>query len=209
MRSASNPFSSRTRAQRRIYGRSLAGSVCFAIVPLLWTLIAATSLVAQRAGLSEYKIKATYLYNFGRFVRWPDNFALGKDPSFGVCVLGEDPFGQALDSTFAGETLDGKPVAIRRIAKPQDAVGCRILFISSTEESHLKAILEVLDDTGTLTVSDMQGFTERGGMIQFVFEGTKIRFQVNLASAESSKLVLSSELLKVASTVKGSVPPGE
>jgi hypothetical protein len=73
----------------------------------------------------------------------------------------------------------------------------------------LKVILSALDDAGTLTVSDMPRFTERGGMIQFVFDGNKIRFEVNLASAESSKLVLSSELLKVASTVRGNTPPGE
>ena len=182
---------------------------CFALVLLLCASIPAKGLDAQQSGLGEYKIKATYLYNFGRFIRWPEDLASGKSDSFDVCVLGQDPFGQTLDSTFAGETLDGKPVVIKRVAKPQDALGCRILFISSTEEAHLKTILAVLDDAGTLTVSDMPNFAERGGMIQFVFEGSKIRFEVNLASAGSSRLVLSSELLKVASTVKGSVRPGE
>ncbi|HKR32509.1 MAG TPA: YfiR family protein [Terriglobales bacterium] len=178
-------------------------------MPVLWALIAATNLVAQQQRVSEYQVKATYLYNFGRFVRWPDNFASGKGNSFGVCVLGQDPFGPALNSTFAGETLDGKPVVIRRISKPEDAVGCRILFISSSEEVHLQAILAVLDDEGILTVSDMRDFTQRGGMIQFVLESNKIRFEINLASAESSGLVLSSELLKVASTVRRNAPPGE
>jgi hypothetical protein len=181
----------------------------FVFIGLLCGAIAATSLGAQESGISEYKIKAAYLYNFGRFVRWPDNSPVGKDNSFGVCVLGQDPFGPTLDSTFAGETLDGKSVVIRRVSRPQDALGCRILFISSSEEPHLKAILAVLDNAGALTVSDMPGFTQQGGMIQFVFQGSKIRFEVNLTSAESSRLVLSSELLKVASTVKGTVPPGE
>jgi hypothetical protein len=183
--------------------------LCFALALFLSAAIAARGLDAQQPGLNEYKIKATYLYNFGRFVRWPEDLSSGKTDSFGVCVLGQDPFGPTLDSTFAGEKLDGKRVVIRRVARLQDPAGCRILFISSTEEAHLKAIFAALDDAGTLTVSDMPDFTERGGMIQFVFEGSKIRFKVNLASAESSKLVLSSELLKVASTVKGNVRPGE
>jgi hypothetical protein len=79
---------------------------------------------------------------------------------------------------------------------------CRILFISSSEEKHLKEILAALDSNGVLTVSDMPGFTRRGGMIQFLLEGDKVRFEVNLASAENSKLVLSSELLKVAASVR-------
>jgi hypothetical protein len=209
MRRVSNTFDFRPDAQWLICESLMKKCLFFAILPSFLVLIAATTPVAQQARLSEYQIKATYLFNFGRFVTWPESTAEGKNDSFGVCVLGQDPFGSTLDSIFAGETLDGKPVAIRRLAKPQDAADCHILFISSTEESHLKMILAALDAPGTLTVSDMPGFADRGGMIQFVFEGNRIRFEVNLTSAQSSKLVLSSELLKVASTVKGNVPSGQ
>ena len=91
---------------------------------------------------------------------------------------------------------------IKRISKPQDAVACRILFINSTEETHLREILAAVDQVGVLTVSDMPDFSRRGGMIQFVLDGEKVRFEVNLTSAESSGLTLSSELLKVAATVR-------
>jgi hypothetical protein len=117
-------------------------------------------------------------------------------------VLGQDPFGPVLDATLAGEALDGKPVVLKRIPRPQDATNCRILFISATEEKNLREIFTVLDESGVLTVSDMPGFTRRGGIIQFIFEGEKIRFEINLTSAENAKLVLSSELLKVAASVK-------
>ena len=209
MRRDVNIFGFRAGALRLIYESLVKRSVCFAMLLVLMVPLAATDLIAQQPRLREYQIKATYLFNFGRFVKWPESATAGKNDAFDVCVLGQDPFGSALDSTFAGETLGGKPVAIRRLAKPQDAAGCHILFISSTEESHLKAILAALENAGTLTVSDMPGFAEQGGMIQFVFDGNKIRFEVNLASAESSRLVLSSELLKVASTVRGNTPPGE
>ena len=159
-------------------------------------------LFAQRPKPNEYQIKATYLYNFGRFVKWPGSLLVGKSDSFVVCVFGQDPFGAVLDATLAGETLDGKPVTLRRISRSQDAVECRILFISSTEEKHLKDILVALDENGVLTVSDMPGFTRRGGMIQFVLDGDKVRFEINLASAENAKLVFSSELLKVAASIK-------
>jgi hypothetical protein len=165
-------------------------------------LFGMTALFAQQPRPNEYQVKATYLYNFGRFVKWPGTVPGGKGDSFSVCVLGQDPFGPILDATLAGETLDGKPVVLRRISKPQDAGECRILFISSTEEKRLKEILTSLEEGGVLTVSDMPGFTRRGGMIQFVLEGDKVRFEINLESAEGARLVLSSELLKVAASVK-------
>jgi hypothetical protein len=165
-------------------------------------LLGTTGLLAQQPKPNEYQVKATYLYNFGRFVKWPGTFPAGKGDSFSVCVLGQDPFGSILDSTLAGETLEGKPVVLRRISKPQGAGECRILFISAKEEKHLKEILAALDEGDVLTVSDMPDFTRRGGMIQFVLEGDRVRFEINLATAERAKLVLSSELLKVAASVK-------
>jgi hypothetical protein len=181
----------------------------FLTVVIAWAFLAATGLPAQQPKPSEYQVKAAYLYNFGRFVKWPAGIAAGKGDSFAVCVLGQDPFGATLDSTLAGEALDGKPVVIRRIAKPQDAADCRILFVSSTEEHHLKEILAAIDPTGVLTVSDIPGFSRRGGIIQFVAEGERVRFEINLASAESARLVLSSELLKVAAAVRRSPRSGD
>jgi hypothetical protein len=178
-------------------GWALLAGVVFALAFFVTTV-----LLAQQPKPSEYQVKATYLYNFGRFVKWPGTVPAGKGDSFSVCLIGQDPFGSILDSTLAGEALDGKPVVLRRISKPQDAGECRILFISSTEEKHLSEILTALDQSGVLTVSDMPGFTRRGGMIQFVLEGDRVRFEINLASAESARLVLSSELLKVAASVK-------
>ena len=174
----------------------------FKALTAICALLAAPILCAQQPKPSEYQVKATYLFNFGKFVKWPAAAAAGKSDSFAVCVLGQDPFGPILDATLAGEALDGKPVVLKRIPQPQDAMDCRILFISATEEKRLKEILTTLDEAGVLTVSDMPRFTQRGGIIQFIFEGERIRFEINLESAESAKLVLSSELLKVAASVK-------
>jgi hypothetical protein len=188
--------------QRGLLSDSQRGRAPLAGVVFALAFFVTTGLLAQPPKPNEYQVKATYLYNFGRFVRWPGTVTAGKGDSFSVCVIGQDPFGSILDSTLAGEALDGKPVVLRRISKPQDAGECRILFISSTEEKHLSEILTALNQSGVLTVSDMPGFTRRGGMIQFVLEGDRVRFEINLASAESARLVLSSELLKVAASVK-------
>ena len=208
MTRSSNSASDQCAPHNCVSNRYLCVWQCPTAVILMLALLHIPVLQAQQPKVSEYQVKATYLYNFGRFVQWPANATATKGDSFSICVLGQDPFGPTLDSTLAGETLDGKPLAVKRISTPRDAGECRILFISSTEENHLKEILVALDESGILTVSDMPAFSRRGGMIQFVLEGDKVRFEINLTKAETAKLTLSSELLKVATTVRRNAQPG-
>lgn len=171
---------------------------------ILFSVLAGLCLYAQAQlpKANEFQVKAAYLYNFGRFVEWPDENTPDKKEVFEICVLGADPFGPTLDAALARETIDGKSVTAKRIAKPQDVDSCRIVFISSSEEGHLKEVLTALDKSSVLTVSDIPRFSERGGMIGFVLDGDRVRFDVNLASAQDARLTLSSELLKVASNVR-------
>jgi len=157
---------------------------------------------AQQPTAGEFQVKAAYLYNFGRFVSWPSQDGSDATGAFEICVLGDDPFGPTLDSTLATGMIGGKSVTAKRISKPQDVNSCRILFISSSEERHLKEIFTTLNNASVLTVSDIPRFSERGGMIGFVIDGNRVRFDVNLASAQSARLMLSSELLKVATNVR-------
>jgi hypothetical protein len=172
-----------------------------------WIVMAAPCLRAQKSGPTENEVKSAYLYNFGKFVEWPAK-ATSAGEFFTICVLGDDTFGSTLETTIARETINGKQVLVERVAKPQDAASCRILFISSSEQSRIKQILAELDKTSVLTVSDMPEFTGRGGMIQFVVEAKRVRFEVNLTSAERSGLTLSSQLLKVAVNVRKGAQPG-
>ena len=172
-----------------------------------WLAMGASCLHAQQSSPTENQIKSAYLYNFGKFVEWPAKGTTG-DEFFTFCVLGEDSFASTLETTIAGESIIGKKVLVRRVAKPQDALSCRVLFISSSEQSRLKETLAALDETSVLSVSDMPQFTRRGGMIQFVLEANRVRFEVNLTSAEHAGLTLSSQLLKVAIDVKRNAQPG-
>ena len=160
-----------------------------------------TSILHAQSAHTEYQVKAAYLYNFAKFVEWPPE-VMSSDSSFNICVLGRDPFDSTFQTTIAGESIKGKNVLVKRIPRAQDASGCQILFISSSEEARLKDILDVLDKMSVLTVSDMPQFTRRGGMIQFVTEANRVRFEVNLTSAERTGLTLSSQLLKVAIGVR-------
>jgi len=171
-------------------------------------LVGASCLHAQQANPTEYEVKAAYLYNFGKFVEWPAKVTAASE-FFSICVLGEDPFGSTFDATIAGESINGKKVVVKRITKPQDAVSCRILFISSSEEGRLQEILAMLGNTSVLTVSDLSQFTRRGGMIRFVMEANRVRFEVNLTTAEHAGLTLSSQLLKVAISVRRGSQAGD
>ncbi|MGA8540748.1 MAG: YfiR family protein, partial [Terriglobales bacterium] len=132
--------------------------------------------------------------------RWQaDRTSLSE--SLDICILGKDPFGAVLDSTIAGESIDGRKITVRRIARVQEAVPCSILFIGTSEASRLTSILTAAQHFNALTVSDLPHFAEQGGMIGFVTQEGRIRFDVNRAAAEQSHLTLSSELLKVATKV--------
>ena len=157
----------------------------------------------------EYDVKAVYLLNFGKFVTWPAQDEGQRASTFPICVLGQDPFGPALDNTMAGERLGGSSVSARRIQTPQQALECRILFVSRSEGPNLRLILETLGNAPVLTVSDLPDFARRGGMIQFVLQDDRVRFSVNLDSANRAGLTFSSQLLKVASSVHGKPPSGD
>ena len=155
---------------------------------------------------TEYQVKAAYLYNFGKFVRWQADHP-ERSETLGICILGKDPFGKVLDATVAGESINGRKISVYRLLTMQESSPCGILFVSGSEEGRLGPILEAAQKSEILTVSDMPEFTERGGTIGLVMQGEKIRFEVNREAAEKSHLILGSELLKVASKVIGQVSP--
>ena len=162
---------------------------------------------SQAAGAqvaSEYDVKAAYLYNFARFVEWPEQAGAS---GFGICVLGRDPFGKALDAAVRGLQVRGATVSVTRLAAAAEARACRVLFISGSEAAQLPRIIDTLAGFGVLTVSDIPMFSQRGGMIEFVSEGKRVRFEVNLASAKEAGLMLSSDLLRVARTVREAGTP--
>ena len=106
-----------------------------------------------------------------------------------------------LDSTVAGETIDGKAIKISRVSSTQEAAHCKVLFVASSEEGRLGAIFLATQRLNVLTVSDLPRFAERGGMIGLVRQQGRIRFEVNRMATEKANLVLSSELLKLATRV--------
>lgn len=145
---------------------------------------------------SEYQVKAAFLYNFAKFVEWP---ALAN-PAFPItmCVLGKDPFGKALESVMEGKTVNGRPIVIRRTNDLAVARSCQVLFLSASEAGRAGEIVKGLRDASVLTVSDLDRFTEAGGVIALVMEGQRVRFRINSKAAAFANLKISSKLLQLA-----------
>ena len=147
----------------------------------------------------EYQIKAAYLYNFARFVEWPDAAFEGPDEPIIVGLLVKDPFGPRLEETIRGKTAHGRPLLVERGASfTKLSERCHVVFISSSFENRLSEVLQDLAGRSILTVSETKEFISRGGMINFVTEHQTVRFVINPTAAEREGLKISSQLMKVA-----------
>ncbi|MGH9739573.1 MAG: YfiR family protein [Candidatus Acidiferrales bacterium] len=165
--------------------------------------VGASPSILDSAQPTQFQVEAAYLYQFGNFVEWPSkNPKVAGSKYFSVCVLGRDPFGRVLDDTLSGSKMNGLPMVARRIDSVEDASDCQILFFSSSSRSQLDSSMSALHHAPILTVSDIADFDSRGGMIQFVLIGGRVRFEINIPSAQKAGLKLSSQLLKVAVGVR-------
>ncbi len=153
--------------------RSVAGIAILAVC-----VIAAFASAQNR--VSEYDVKAAYLFNFGKFVRLTPPDADINRQSFEICIVGVDSLGHTLDELTANEQLDGKPVRVARLKAAVEARGCSIVYISASEGNRVRNDLDALRGQPVLTVSDADSFLENGGMIQFLIQAKHVRFAVNL-----------------------------
>jgi len=161
------------------------------------------SVSAQVARPSESELKAAFLYNFIKFTEWPPGEMENKNEPFVIGVLGKDPFGPALDKTIEGERILQKPVVVRRFSRMDESVGkSHVLFISTSEDGNLAAILRLLDRHAILTVSEIENFAERGGMIKLKKESNKVVFEINVEAGKRAGLAMHAQLLKLAKIVR-------
>jgi len=148
----------------------------------------------------EYQVKAAYLLNFARFVDWPADVLPASAP-LEIGIVGDDPFGVALEEVLRGKSANGHPIRLRHLHWNDVLTSCQIIFISSSEEGHLPQILRYLGQDSVLTVSDIDRFSLRGGVIEFRMVGNRVRFDINRQPAIAARLSISSKLLGVARAI--------
>jgi YfiR/HmsC-like len=148
----------------------------------------------------EYQVKAAFLLNFTKFVEWPQTESSSSQP-FSICLVGDDPFQGALERTVEGETVNGRKLSVQRLSSAQAIPPtCQIVFAGAQEKGFSRALTTL--GSGILTVGEGDHFLKEGGMIAFVLENRRVRFDVNQHAAVAAGLKVSSKLLNVARSVE-------
>ena len=167
---------------------------------MLAALIFSVAMITQAQSATEYQVKAAFLFNFAKFVDWPADAFPTPDSPLLICVLGQDPFGRDFEQLITDKTVNGHRIEIAHPDGVPQARACQIVFIGIAEKQ-MQPVLQALKGSSVLTVSDAPGFTKMGGVIGFVLDDNRVRFEINQKAAEQSRLKLSARLLTVAKAV--------
>ena len=151
---------------------------------------------------SEADLKVEMIYNIAKFIRWP---AATFDASGGqiiFAVVGDDSLAAVLVSTLSRRSINGRQVFVRLIRRAQDMAGCHVLFISTSAEHRVAELLVTAQHQALLTVADSHGFVAAGGMVDFIKEDNRLRFEIAPSRAEQAGLKVSAKLLALARVVE-------
>jgi hypothetical protein len=172
------------------------------IVAAAGFILSALPCRAEVGALTEYEIKVGLLYQFAVYTQWPKEALPDGGGEFVLGIIGDDPFGSALDF-LRGKTVKSRKFVVKHLTNIQQSSGCHMLFICASEKRNVPQILKALEKSCVLTISEVEDFIERGGMINFVLvpktaRSESIRFEINKAAAEQAGLKLHSGFLKAA-----------
>jgi hypothetical protein len=157
--------------------------------------------IARANSLNEYQVKAAFLFNFAKFIDWPEGTYSSPRAPFAICILGKDPFGSTLDEVLARKVMENHPVVVLRLKDGAEARNCQMVFVSSSETKNYGEIMEMLRGASVLVVGETDGFAASGGTIEFTLEEDHVRFTINPEAARRAGLKCSSRLLALAKIV--------
>lgn len=170
-------------------------------------MLVATPAGAQLPRASEYAVKAAFLFQFTRFVRWPEAAFPAPDAPFRLCVWGADPFGSEL-ARIEGNRYGTHPIQVERPRRSDALRGCHLVYIGEEAPLAPGDTVRMLDRPGVLTVSSEPGFAEAGGALEFVIRENRVRMVINARAVREGGLSPSAKLLEVAERVVDGVGGG-
>jgi len=156
--------------------------------------------LSESAPSLEYQVKAAFVYKFIKFIQWPTNTEEDNPDRLVITILGESPIFEALKSLLP-QKAQGRRVVLKKADNAQELRFSHIVFIGNTQDLNVKFRLSQVRKNGLLTISDTRGFAKSGGMINFIREKEKIRFEMNPEAAKNSGIKISSKLLRLARIV--------
>lgn len=154
--------------------------------------------VARAESATEYQVKAAFLFNFAKFVEWPADAFTSADAPLQICVLGQDPFGHDFEQLIEEKAVNSHRLEVIHPSGVPQAKACQVIFVASSDKQQVREILRGLRGASVLTVGDTPGFAKMGGIINFVLDDNRVRFEINVKAAERAHLKLSARLLTVA-----------
>jgi hypothetical protein len=176
--------------------------------------------------IREHQIKAAFIYNFIKFIDWPEEKTADSNDPISIGIIGTEDFIDAFEP-IKNKKIKGRKVTIKHIKKLKEQESsekneksemnystealrkCHLLFICSSEKENPAPIIEALKDTSVLTVGETAGFLESGGIINFIIEDKKVRFEINNFAAKQANLKIRSKLLRLARRVIEEKPSGD
>ena len=165
---------------------------------VLAVVAAITCMHAEEPVAGEYPVKAAFIFNFAKFVEWPPDAFKGPEDPIAICVLGQDPFGSALEDVVRNKTVTTRAFVVRDVSNAQQASKCHIVFVSASERKRCRSFLGELKGRNILTVGEAEDFIENGGIINFKLKDARVRIEIDAGAAERAKLRISSKLLSLA-----------
>lgn len=149
----------------------------------------------------EKQIKAAFIYNFTKFIEWPESaFAAGAD-HFIIGNYGDPAFFEYLVQ-LEGEKINGRSIKIIQYNSLTEIKNVQVVFIQSTRQAELKAVLDQLHPMPILTIGENERFLRSGGTINFIVHKNRVGFEINIKSAQNANLTFSSKLLNLATNLK-------
>jgi len=168
---------------------------------ILFTILA-LAMPAWAAETDNYQVKGAFLLSFAKFVEWPSESRVGTKSETRVCVLGNDKVTATLSQVLQGQSAGRRDVVVRRVDDLAGVAWCRIFFITKSAEMEPEVVLNSLGATSILTVGETTGFAANGGMVNFIGDQGKVRFEINEGAARRAGLKISSKLLRLAELVE-------
>ena len=144
----------------------------------------------------EYPVKAAFLFNFAKFVEWPADAFKGPEDPIAICVLGQNPFGSALEDVVRNKTVANRAFVVREVSNAQQASKCQIVFVTASERKRFRSLLEELKGHSILTVGEAEDFTANGGIINFKLKDARVRIEIDAGAADRAGLRISSKAVE-------------
>ncbi len=162
-----------------------------------------TAFCASETSLpKEQQVKAAFVFNFAKFVDWPAQRFASTNAPLTIGVLAPSTMGAALAEVIQGRNINGRPLVVQVVDTPEAARTVHVLVCTASDDGKVRQLLPTLANAGVLTVGETDLFAQTAGMIRFITEGDRVRFEVNVAAAEEAGLHVSAQLQKLAKAVK-------